>query len=194
MLSDLGGSRIVPKVEDDRSPGGGWASGHGSTMRRWPARLIWGKQRLSNPRLLIVVDCVAAALIGAAALVSLASLHISASLILVIGTVVVGSATVALRRAVPYPAALVALVSVVAYERLTHQAITDLVPAFTMLLTTYTAAAQGIGRHDLGRLVGLVGILLWGDGAGGVELPEILRGCRECRRLSRSSWLQPSPG
>jgi signal transduction histidine kinase len=121
------------------------------------ARLIGSKQRLSNPTLLIVADGVGAAAIAAATLVSLASLHTSAPLFLVIGTAVVGSATVAWRRAAPYPAALVALVSVVAYQRLTHQAITDQ-PPFAVLLTIYTAAARGIGRREIGHLVGLVGI------------------------------------
>jgi signal transduction histidine kinase len=123
------------------------------------APLIWGKQRLSDPTLLIVADCVGAAAIAAATLASLASLNTSAPLVLVIGAIVVGSATVAWRRAAPYPAALVALVSVVAYQRLTHQAITDQ-PPFAVLLTIYSAAAQGIGRRQIGRLVGLVGVSL----------------------------------
>jgi len=124
------------------------------------ARLIWGNQRISRASLLVVADGLAAAVICTAVLVSLASLHTSTPAVLMVATVVMASATVAWRRVAPYPAAWVGLLAVVAYQRLTRQAVTGLVPAAALLLDIYTAAVADLSRRQIIRLFGLVTVSL----------------------------------
>lgn len=124
------------------------------------AQLILGKQRISRGSLLVAADGLAAAAICTAVLLSLASLHTSAPPVLVVATAVTACATVAWRRAAPYSAALVGFLAVVAYQRLTRQAVTDLVPSAALLLDVYTAAIAGISRRQISRLVALVAIAI----------------------------------
>jgi signal transduction histidine kinase len=146
---------LVLGVETDRSRGGCTDETRlydGAVA----AGLAWGK-RTSRKSRLVVADCVASALICTGALVPLASLRTSAPKVLVIAVAVAASTTVAWRRAAPYRATFVALVMLVAYQRLTRQAITD-VPPFALVLTTYTASTLGISRRQISRLVCLLAL------------------------------------